>query len=569
MLSDAELLVRIEALLRANDFGLDHWSSHSGNQVTMTYRFETGSTADFPWSNVGLLGAYSEAQKVAVRTALAEIETYINVRFVEDNSTADADFSYFISGDLYTDDPNTTGSGGRGRWQYSNGVWDGWAVFREGRAIESWSDYDLVLHELGHTLGLKHPGNYDVGGGGTPGPYLPANEDSDRYTVMSYSVNPVTNQEARHMMLYDIAALQHWWGVNNQHETGNNVYTGPDDGRVQVIWDAGGVDSFSHAGSGAAHIDLREGAFSSMGGLDNLAVAYGTEIENAAGGNANDTLIGNDLSNYLDGGAGADILDGGAGADTLNGGGGNDTYRVDNAGDMVIEDSLAGGDDVIETLVSFDMPNFVERLTMTGAGNSGTNGNDLANIINGNSGNNYINGGAGTDLMTGGSGNDTYTIDNLNDVIVELAGGGDDAVYSFNDAQLSGNIETLILASTASNAISGFGDGNANQIFGNEFDNVIFGRGGLDRLGGGAGDDIFVIQNGDQAANVQEQITDFEGAGVAGGDRMAFGGFGPGAMLVQVSTSSYEVRDANNVAQASFVLEGVTIALTADDYYFA
>lgn len=96
----------------------------------------------------------------------------------------------------------------------------------------------------------------------------------------------------------------------------------------------------------------------------------------------------------------------------------------------------------------------------------------------------------------------------------------------------------------------------------------MYGRGNIDRLGGGAGDDIFVMAMGDQSASQQEQITDFEGAGVVGGDRMGFGGFGPGATVVQVSANSYEVRDANNVAQASFILEGVTTALIADDYYF-
>ena len=222
----------------------------------------------------------------------------------------------------------------------------------------------------------------------------------------------------------------------------------------------------------------------------------------------------------------------------------------------------------VYTSTNINIVSGVNMVQLLGLNNLAINGGAGNEILNGNSGNNYINGGVGTDLMTGGAGNDTYTIDNLNDVIVEQAGGGDDAVYSFNDAALSGNIETLILAPTAQNAISGFGDGNVNQIFGNEFNNVIYGRGNVDRLGGGAGDDIFVMAMGDQAANLQEQITDFEGAGVAGGDRMGLSGFGPGATVVQVSTNSYEVRDAGNVAQASFILEGVTTALTADDYYF-
>ena len=278
-----------------------------------------------------------------------------------------------------------------------------------------------------------------------------------------------------------------------------------------------------------------------------------------AGTSGNDTITG---TNY------ADIIFGGGGDDELRGHSGNDLYFVDSIGDQVIENGLAFGDDTILSVIDFDIPEFVERLVMSSTANLETNGNDLANHITGNSGNNYINGGLGTDVMQGGGGNDTYTVDNLNDVIVELASDGDDAVYSEIDVQLSGNIETAILSPTFATAVSAFGDAGNNQLFGNEFANILYGRGGLDRMGGGGGDDIFVMAMGDQAANVQEQITDFEGAGIAGGDRMGFSGFGAGATVVQVGTSSYEVRDAGNVAQASFILEGVTTALTVDDYYF-
>jgi len=51
-------------------------------------------------------------------------------------------------------------------------------------------EYTTYIHEIGHAIGLKHPGNYNAGGGGTDGPYLPASEDSNQYTVMSYSSGP-------------------------------------------------------------------------------------------------------------------------------------------------------------------------------------------------------------------------------------------------------------------------------------------------------------------------------------------------------------------------------------------
>jgi Ca2+-binding RTX toxin-like protein len=76
------------------------------------------------------------------------------------------------------------------------------------------------------------------------------------------------------------------------------------------------------------------------------------------------SLTGNDGSNLLKGGAGNDILqdnvgndtlDGGAGADTMRGGLGNDIYVVDNAGDIVEENSSEGVDTVQTALATYSL----------------------------------------------------------------------------------------------------------------------------------------------------------------------------------------------------------------------
>lgn len=72
---------------------------------------------------------------------------------------------------------------------------------------------DMALHEIGHTLGLKHPGNYTQYGGGGVGsnapPYLPASEDNSTNTVMSYN-GDYAGPELRP---YDILALDFLYGA--------------------------------------------------------------------------------------------------------------------------------------------------------------------------------------------------------------------------------------------------------------------------------------------------------------------------------------------------------------------
>lgn len=295
----------------------------------------------------------------------------------------------------------------------------------------------------------------------------------------------------------------------------------------------------------------------------NAAIPNGSRTELHVSIDAPGYWDGND---WLEGGPGDDALEGGRGNDTMVGGAGNDDYFVDSQGDIVSELSAADGNDRIFSSVTYDMPGFVEVMTLTGDGHIGTNGNSLANHINGNSGNNYINGASGTDLMTGGDGNDTYGVDNSYDRVVESAGAqaGYDTIYSSVDFMLGGNVETLILTE---NAVQGFGDASNNQIFGSNLVNVLFGQGGNDYLLGLGGDDIFVITPENGAVDV---IGDFQGAGATGGDRIGIAGFGAGAAVFQVSQTSFEIRSADNSITQQFVLQnhdGTT--LDTGDFYFA
>jgi Ca2+-binding RTX toxin-like protein len=250
---------------------------------------------------------------------------------------------------------------------------------------------------------------------------------------------------------------------------------------------------------------------------------------------------GNVLDNVVSGNGADNTLDGGAGADTLSGGAGNDLFMVDNTGDVVIEQTGEGTDE-IRSSVSYTLSANVEKLTLIGsAGAIDGIGNELDNVLMGTNANNrlegragadtLIGGGGGADTMVGGTGDDTYWVYYTGDVVVELNGGGTDLVQSAVSYSLSRTVENLTLLGT--NDLIGNGNYLANRIQGNagantlsgwDGDDTLMGFNGTDTLNGGFGNDVLIVQNGgnqlqggwgadtfafQQASNYENEIKDF------------------------------------------------------------
>lgn len=150
-------------------------------------------------------------------------------------------------------------------------------------------------------------------------------------------------------------------------------------------------------------------------------------------------ILGTNTSSTHNGTAGADFIDGMGGSDTLNGLAGDDT--------------LLGG-----------------------------------------AGNDTLNGGLGADELVGGIGNDTFVVDNIGDVVNELANQGTDLVQTtLASYSLGANVERLTF--TGVGPFSGVGNAGNNTITGGAGNDTLEGGGGTDSLVGGAGDDTYIISS--------------------------------------------------------------------------
>ena len=346
----------------------------------------------------------TDLQKEGVRAAMGLVSSYTNLVFVEvtADEAATATFRFAAYGNGGSESrfpPNSDGNYNPSDYRSAGDTWLGGNGTPPSAAFYGTDHFNTIMHEMGHAFGLKH--GHDDGFERT----LTADRNDNEFSVMTYASYIGADSEGatearlgsspQSYMMYDIAALQAYYGANfskvgteavytwdattgQQYINGEAApYTGASEtGKIlTTVWTQGATATYDLSNFAEGQLaDLRPGQwlrfssaqiadlnsladegtpeYQAQGNVYNALLYQGDTrslISNVITGSGHDRLIGNDIANRLFAGAGDDTIDGGLGNDTISGGAGEDIITF-GAGRSLLRDLLAdlNGDRVLD-----------------------------------------------------------------------------------------------------------------------------------------------------------------------------------------------------------------------------
>jgi serralysin len=414
----------------------------------ITYGFFTGNHAVGLNNNPSFgegkgYSPFNELQKTAAINAMGLWDDLVSLSF---KNVGDVSTSGWAKNDATILLANTT-TGPAQAWAYYPGGNHQYArissdVYTADPAVNNtnvWFDFGgygntTLIHELGHTLGLSHPGAYNFGPGFDVN-YVNGAEyaqDSMQYSIMSYWSGSETGQITRDWlsqqanypqtpMLHDIFVIQQKYGADPTTRAGDTVYGFNSNAGKDVydftknpypnisIYDAKGNDTLDLSGSNAGNfINLHPGTYSSVGqavptlaAVNEARVALGTELGITLAPYTQATLDARQAT-FLP------AIESRIFSDTgIHGVNATQYDNLSIAYNTIIENATGGSQrDVIW-------------------------GNDVANVLKGMAGDDVLRGYGGNDTLIGGTGNDTLTGDAGNDIFVFAKDGSTDTITDF------------------------------------------------------------------------------------------------------------------------------------------
>lgn len=373
------------------------------------------------------LSPFSEVQKAEARLSIQLWDDLVSLSFAETNGTGgDIQFANSLDpAQAYAYYPTKEG------WKFQSDVFvnDPYAdnvtnLWFGGGGYGS----NTLVHEIGHAIGLSHPGayNYDPNVSQDYNGLAEYAQDTRQYSIMSYWSGDITGQFSRNWltqqtayaqtpMVHDILAIQSMYGADTTTRAGATTYgfNSTADRYVYdfaknpypnvAIYDAGGEDTLDLSGFNAGNfINLHAGSFSSVG----QAIPTLSEV------NAARVALGEQLGVTLRAWTQKDL-------------------------DAAVRSALPAISKAIESETGVSGVNATEHDNLSIAygtvienavGGSARDviwGNEVANVLKGMGGDDVLNGFEGADTLWGGSGKDTFQFSHLEkgDTIADFAKG--------------------------------------------------------------------------------------------------------------------------------------------------